>query len=181
MLQVGTAAPVFELPDASMEMIRLSSFRGKKNVVLYFYPKDGTPVCTREAIDFSDHEDDFAECDTVVMGVSRDDCMVHEAFSDKHGISVRLLSDMDCEVSRMYEVYKEYRSTQHMNSNDSNGSNSSSSSNGNSSNGGNVQISVQRCTFIIDKKGLVRHILPDMNPRLQVTEVLKMVRQIHGH
>ena len=110
------------------------------------------------------------------MGVSRDDCMVHEAFSDKHGISVRLLSDMDCEVSRMYEVYKEYRSTQHMNSNDSNGSNGN-----NSSNGGNVQISVQRCTFIIDKKGLVRHILPDMNPRLQVAEVLKMVRQIHGH
>ncbi len=180
MLQVGTAAPVFELPDASMEMIRLSSFRGKKNVVLYFYPKDGTPVCTREAIDFSDHEDDFAECDTVVMGVSRDDCMVHEAFSDKHGISVRLLSDMDCEVSRMYEVYKEYRSGQDTNgqttSNGSNGSNGSSSKNG-----GNGQISVQRCTFIIDKKGVVRHILPDMNPRLHVAEALKMVRQIHGH
>jgi thioredoxin-dependent peroxiredoxin len=157
MLQVGTTAPVFELPDASMEMIRLSSFRGKKNVVLYFYPRDGTPVCTREAIDFSDHEDDFGECDTIVMGVSRDDCLVHEEFCDKHGISVRLLSDMDSEVSRKYEVLKE----QAVN--------------------GNVYSGVQRCTFIIDKKGVMRHILPDMNPRGHVAEVLKIVRQIHGH
>jgi peroxiredoxin Q/BCP len=132
MLQVGSAAPSFELPDASMEMIELSSFRGKKNVVLYFYPKDGSPVCTREALDFSDHEADFEDCDTVVMGVSRDDCMVHEEFCDKHGISVRLLSDMDCEVSRKYE-------------------------------------------------GVLRHILRDMNPREHVAEVLKIVRQIHGH
>jgi len=71
MLQIGTDAPSFELPDASMEIVRLSSFRGKKNVVLYFYPKDGTPVCTKEAIEFSDHEDEFAECNTVVFGVSQ--------------------------------------------------------------------------------------------------------------
>ena len=161
MLQVGTVAPVFELPDASMEMIRLASFRGKKNVVLYFYPRDGTPVCTREAIDFSDREDDFGECDTVVMGVSRVDCMVHEEFCDKHGISVRLLSDMDCEVSRKYEVFKEYKAEQAVN--------------------GQLNSGVQRCTFIIDKKGLVRHILTGMNPRMHVAEVLKMVRQIHGH
>ena len=68
MLHVGSRAPAFELPDASMEMIQLSSFRGKKNVVLYFYPRDGTPVCTMEAINFSDHEESFDECDTVVFG-----------------------------------------------------------------------------------------------------------------
>ncbi len=168
MLQVGSTAPVFELPDAAMEMIRLSSFRGKKNVVLYFYPKDGTPVCTREAIDFSDHEDDFSECDTVVMGVSRDDCMVHEEFSDKHGISVRLLSDMDCEVSRKYQVYKEYK-TEHQAEYKEQAMN------------GHMHSSVQRCTFVIDKKGVLRHVLPDMNPREHVAEVLKIIRQIHGH
>ena len=157
MLQVGSTAPSFELPDASMEMIRLSSFRGKKNVVLYFYPKDGTPVCTREALDFSDHETDFDDCDTVVMGVSRDDCMVHEEFCDKHGISVRLLSDMDCEVSRKYEVMME----QAVN--------------------GRVQTGVKRCTFVIDKKGVLRHILRDMNPREHVAEVLNIVRHINAH
>ena len=157
MLQVGSTAPSFELPDASMEMIRLSSFRGKKNVVLYFYPKDGTPVCTREALDFSDHETDFDDCDTVVMGVSRDDCMVHEEFCDKHGISVRLLSDMDCEVSRKYEVMIE----QAVN--------------------GRVQTGVKRCTFVIDKKGVLRHILRDMNPREHVSEVLNIVRHINAH
>ena len=172
MLQVGTTAPVFELPDASMEMIRLSSFRGKKNVVLYFYPKDGTPVCTREAIDFSDHEDHFSECDTVVMGVSRDDCMVHEEFCDKHGISVRLLSDMDCVVSRKYEVYREHKTEhkpEHKPEHKAQVMNERPHS------------SVQRCTFVIDKKGVVRHVLPDMNPREHVAEVLKIIRQIHGH
>jgi thioredoxin-dependent peroxiredoxin len=157
MLNVGSAAPVFELPDARMEMIQLSSFRGKKNVVLYFYPKDGTPVCTREAIEFSDKEEDFAECDSIVFGVSRDDCLVHEEFCDKHGISVRLLSDMDCEVSRKYEVLIEQ-----------------------AINGG-MREGVRRCTFIIDKKGVVRHILKDMNPKEHVENVLTLVRQMHGH
>lgn len=157
MLQIGTTAPAFELPDASMELVRLSSFRGKKNVVLYFYPKDGSPVCTKEAIDFSDHEDDFAECNTVVLGVSRDDCLVHEEFRDKHGISLQLLSDTECEVSRMYQVLKEQANDQ------------------------GVQRGIQRCTFVIDKKGVLRHILTDINPREHVREVLKVVRQLHGH
>jgi len=157
MLQIGSAAPAFELPDATMEMIRLASFRGKKNVVLYFYPKDGTPVCTREAIDFSDHEDDFSECDTVVFGVSRDDCLVHEEFRDKHGISLQLLSDAECEVSRMYEVLMEEAAAT------------------------GVRQGVQRCTFVIDKQGVLRHILRDMNPREHAAQVLKVVRQLHGH
>lgn len=159
MLQVGSAAPSFALPDATMEMVDLSSFRGKKNVVLYFYPRDGTPVCTREAIDFSDHEDEFAECQTVVFGVSRDDCLVHEEFRDKHGISLSLLSDTECEVSRMYEVLREQADA----------------------NGNGVRQGVQRCTFIIDKKGVLRHILREINPREHVREVLKLSRQLHGH
>ena len=73
MLHVGSRAPSFEFPNAGMEMIQLSSFRGKKNDVVYFYPRDGTPGCTLKAINFSDHEDAFEDCDTVVFGVSRDD------------------------------------------------------------------------------------------------------------
>ncbi len=163
MLQIGTTAPSFELPDASMEMVELSSFRDKKNVVLYFYPKDGTPVCTKEAIDFSDHEDEFAALGTVVFGVSRDDCMVHEDFRDKHGISLSLLSDADCEVSRMYEVLMEQAAI----------------------NGHAARQGVQRCTFIIDKKGVLRHILREVSPRDHVREVLKLARQLntqqHAH
>ncbi|MEO8386445.1 MAG: peroxiredoxin, partial [Betaproteobacteria bacterium] len=149
--------PAFELPDASMEMIQLSSFLGKKNVVLYFYPRDGTPVCTMEAINYSDHEEAFEECDTVVFGVSRDDCLVHEEFRDKHGISVQLLSDADCEVMKKYDVLVEA------------GSN------------GATQSGIHRATFIIDKTGTVRHILRDLKPREHVSSVLKIVRQIHGH
>jgi thioredoxin-dependent peroxiredoxin len=172
MLHVGSTAPSFELPDARMEMIQLSSFRGKKNVVLYFYPRDGTPVCTREAIEFSDNEEEFSECDTVVMGVSRDDWMVHEEFCDKHGISVRLLSDTDCEVSRKYEVMMEHSA---------NGSNDTNVAGGNGDANGAKREGVRRSTFIIDKKGVLRHILHDMNPREHVGNVLGLVRQIHGH
>ena len=170
MLHVGSTAPSFELPDARMEMIQLSSFRGRKNVVLYFYPRDGTPVCTREAIEFSDSEEEFSDCDTVVMGVSRDDWMVHEEFCDKHGISVRLLSDTDCEVSRKYEVMMEHSAS---------GANGNGDANSAPREG--TQERVRRCTFIIDKKGVLRHILHDMNPREHVGNVLGLVRQIHGH
>jgi thioredoxin-dependent peroxiredoxin len=166
MLHVGSRAPAFELPDAGMEMIRLENYTGKKNVVLYFYPRDGTPVCTMQAIDFSDHEDEFTECDTVVFGVSRDDCLVHEEFRDKHGLSLRLLSDAECEVMRRYEVIREdidERGERHEGSN------------------GTTQVGVNRVTFVIDKKGMVRHILRDTNPREHVAAVLKLVRQMHGH
>ena len=172
MLHIGTPAPSFELPDARMEMIQLSSFRGKKNVVLYFYPRDGTPVCTREAIEFSDNEDEFSQCDTVVMGVSRDDCMVHEEFCDKHGISVRLLSDPDCEVSRKYEVMMDLVGL---------GSNDAANSAAQGADAEKPREGIRRCTFIIDKKGVLRHILHDVNPREHVDNVLGLVRKIHGH
>src|SRR5690606_31013512 len=77
MLRAGQPAPQFTLPDADMEMVNLADYRDRNNVVLYFYPKDDTPGCTREAIDFSDLENEFAELHTVVLGVSRDDCLSH--------------------------------------------------------------------------------------------------------
>jgi len=98
LLQAGMDAPQFELPDADMEMFSVVALRGKKNAVLYFYPKDDTPGCTMEANEFTDLEDDFARLDTVVIGVSRDDCLSHAEFRDKHGLSVLLLADTEALV-----------------------------------------------------------------------------------
>ena len=107
MLQPGQAAPTFELPDADMQTVNLSAFKGKKHVVLYFYPKDGTPGCTLVTTDFSDHEDQFIKHDCVVLGVSPDDCLTHADFRDRHGIAIVLLSDTEGEVCRKYGVMQE--------------------------------------------------------------------------
>src|SRR5258706_14225047 len=158
MLQVGQTAPAFTLPDASMEMMSLSTYRGKKNVVLYFYPKDGTPACTIQAIGFSDREDEFTKIDTVVFGVSRDDVLSHQAFRDEHGLSVQLLADTEEEVCRLYDVIREKIVD------------------------GHPKACLQRSTFIIDKKGVVRHIIRDAHPREHVDEVLEACKKIaNGH
>src|SRR4026207_1009324 len=101
MLEPGQAAPAFELPDADMQTVDLSTFKGKKNVVLYFYPKDGTPGCTLVTTDFSDHEEQFVKHDCVVLGVSRDDCLTHADFRDRNGVTIGLLSDIAGDVCRM--------------------------------------------------------------------------------
>ena len=88
-------------------MTDLSSYRGKKNVVLYFYPKDGTPACTIQAIGFSDRENEFQKLDTIVFGVSRDDVLSHQAFRDMHGLTVELLADTEQEVCRLYDVIQD--------------------------------------------------------------------------
>ena len=81
MLQPGQTAPAFVLPDADMQTVSLSAFKGRKHVVLYFYPRDGTPGCILEAAEFSDHEEQFVKHDCVILGISRDDCLSHAAFS----------------------------------------------------------------------------------------------------
>lgn len=139
-----------------MEMMDLSSYRGKKNVVLYFYPKDGTPACTMQAIGFSDREDEFKKLDTVVFGVSRDDVLSHQAFRDEHGLSVELLADTEEEVCRLYDVIHEKIVD------------------------GHPRACLMRSTFVIDKKGVVRHILQDVNPKVHVNEVLKVCRELNG-
>lgn len=154
MLQIGQAAPDFTLADADMDSFTLSSLRGKKHAVLFFYPRDDTPLCTREAIDFSDHEDDFARLGCVILGVSRDDCLRHAEFRDKHGLSVRLLADDDGAVSHKYGVY-------HMREKN-----------------GARKLCVVSATFIIDSRGVLRHILDDVNPRGHAAEVFKLVKQL---
>ena len=153
-LQPGRPAPPFDLPDADMNVVSLTRFRNHRNVVLYFYPKDDTPGCTMEAIDFSDLEDEFASLKTVVVGVSMDDCLSHGAFRDKHGICVLLLADVDGEVSRRYGVLQEKEVD------------------------GRRRTGIVRSTFIIDRKGILKHALYGVNPRGHAVEVLDLVRGI---
>ncbi len=154
MLRIGQPAPDFTLVDADMETFSLSSLRGRKNVVLFFYPRDDSPFCTLEAIDFSDHEDEFTRLGCVILGVSRDDCMRHAEFRDKHGLSVRLLADDDGAVSHKYGVC-------HMREKN-----------------GERKLCVISSTFIIDSQGVLRHALHDINPRGHAAEVLRLVKQL---
>ena len=154
MLQAGKPAPVFDLPDADLEMVGLASFRGKHHVVLYFYPKDDTPGCTIEAIDFSDLQDEFEKQGAVVLGVSMDDCISHGSFRDKHGLSVRLLADAEGEVCSLYGVLVERESE------------------------GRKRIGIQRSTFVIDRQGTLRHALYGVNARGHAAEVLALLKAL---
>ena len=152
-LQVGTDAPGFELADADMHMFSLSAQLGKQ-VVLYFYPKDDTPGCTMEANEFSDHEDEFARHDTIVVGISRDDCISHATFRDKYGLSVQLLSDTDGRICRKYGVLYEKEVD------------------------GHKKLAIQRSTFIIDKKGKLRHVLYGVHAHGHAQEIIKLIKEM---
>lgn len=155
MLKVGQSAPIFDLPDGDMNVVSLSGYRGVNNVVLYFYLKDDTPGCTLEAIDFSDLQDEFLDLDTVVLGVSMDDCMSHGAFRDKHGLAVQLLADAEGEVCEQYGVLQEKEVA-----------------------GKGKKRCIVRSTFVIDKNGAVRHILYGVNARGHASAVLDLVKEL---
>jgi peroxiredoxin Q/BCP len=156
MLHPGQQAPAFDLPDADMNLVNLGKFRNRRNVVLYFYPKDGTPGCTMEAIEFSEKEDGFGALKTVVLGVSMDDCLSHGSFRDKHGLSVQLLADAEGEVCRRYGVLHDKEMD------------------------GRKKTCIVRSTFIIDRKGVVRHALYGVTPRGHAQEILALVKDLNG-
>lgn len=156
MLQAGQPAPTFTLPDADMELFSLDSLRGRQHAVLFFYPKDGTPYCTLEATDFSDHEDEFNRHDCAVLGISRDDCLRHADFRDENGLSIRLLSDEDAEVSRLYGVMQ-------MREKD-----------------GQQKLCCVRSTFVIDKAGIIRHVFYDVVPKGHAAEVFHLIKKLNG-
>lgn len=161
MLQAGTPAPAFTLPDADMEPFDLASARGKY-VVLFFYPKDDTPGCILEAAEFSDHEDEFRRHHCIVIGISRDDCFTHAEFRDKHGLSVRLLSDTEGEVCRLYGVWQSREVD------------------------GVKRMGIVRSTFLIDTKGILRNAQYGVAPRGHAAEMLQLVKRLehqeaHGH
>jgi thioredoxin-dependent peroxiredoxin len=151
-LRAGQPAPALDLPDADLNMVSLAEFKDRKNVVLYFYPRDGTPGCTMEAIEFSELEDDFARLQTVVLGVSMDDCLAHGAFRDKHGLSVQLLADPDGEVCQRYGVLQEKEMD------------------------GRKKKAIVRSTFVIDRRGLLKHTLYGVSARGHAAEVLGLVK-----
>jgi peroxiredoxin Q/BCP len=156
MLEPGIASPDFELPDAAMDPVRLSDYRGKKIVVLYFYHRDNDPGCTREAIEFSDLADRYASASAVVLGVSLDDPFCHEDFRDRHGLLVRLLSDSDGEVSRSYHTLRETERD------------------------GMVKLGLIRSTFIVDFAGTLRHALYNVTPRGHAADVLQLVQHLQS-
>ena len=151
-LTIGMDAPHFELPDADMKTFALAALQNKKNVVLYFYPKDGTPGCTLEANEFTELDDDFAKLDTVVIGISRDDCLSHASFRDKHGLSVLLLSDPEARVCKRYGVMIEKEVD------------------------GHKKHVVQRSTFIIDKRGKLRHVMYGVHAHGHAQEIFNLIK-----
>lgn len=130
MLEPGTKAPDFTLPDQNGELHSLSDYRGKK-VILYFYPKDNTPGCTRQACGFSELRPQFEERSAVILGVSRDSVASHKRFEEKQGLSFTLLSDPELEVIQAYDVWKEKK------------------------NYGKVSMGVVRTTYLIDETGTI--------------------------
>ena len=156
MLKVGQAAPMFVLPDADMEPIDIAQYRGKNHVILFFYPRDDTPSCTLEATDFSDHEDEFLRHECIVMGISRDDCLKHAEFRDKHGISVPLLSDVEGAVCKQYGVWQAKEVD------------------------GVKKHGIVRSTFVIDKHGVLRHVLYGVNAKGHALEVLRSVKELNS-
>jgi peroxiredoxin Q/BCP len=152
MLQAGQVAPGFDLPDAEMEAVSLAGFKNHKIVVLYFYPKDDSPGCTLEAIEFSDMQEQFARLGAVVIGVSMDDCASHGSFLDKHGLAVQLLADVEGEVCNNYGVLHEKEHE------------------------GRKKTCIQRSTFIIDKHGVVKHAMYGVSPRGHAAQVLGLIK-----
>lgn len=153
-LRAGQPAPGFDLPDADMNVVSLESFRNRRHVVLYFYPKDGTPGCTMEALEFSEREPEFGALKTVVLAVSMDDCATHGTFRDKHGLSIQLLADVDGEVCRRYGVLHDKEMD------------------------GRKKCCIVRSTFVIDRKGVVKHALYGVNVRGHADEVLGLLKGI---
>jgi thioredoxin-dependent peroxiredoxin len=153
-LTTGMEAPHFELPDADMQTFSLTSQQGKKNVVLYFYPKDDTPGCTLEANEFSELEEEFAKFDTIVIGISRDDCLSHASFRDKYGLSVLLLSDPDARICKRYGVMYEKEVD------------------------GQKKLSIKRSTFVIDQRGDLRHVVYGVQAHGHAQEILNLTKEL---
>ena len=130
MLKVGTIAPEFTLPDQDGKLHSLSEYRGQK-VILYFYPKDNTAGCTKQACNFSELKPQFKEKGAVILGVSKDSVASHKKFQEKYGLAFTLLSDVDRTVIEGYDIWKEKK------------------------NYGKVSMGVVRTTYLIDENGVI--------------------------
>ena len=150
MLQIGTKAPEITLLDSCGREVRLSDFIGKR-VVVYFYPKDNTPGCTRQACAFAGLNHEFERRGIVVIGISRDSVESHIKFAEKYNLPFRILSDPTLDVINAYGVWQEKKLY------------------------GKVSFGVVRTTFIIDEKGGVEKIMPKVKPDTNAAEILEML------
>ena len=153
MLETGTKAPDFTLNDKDGKVVSLSDFMGKK-VVLYFYPKDNTPGCTRQACAFAAAYEDFKTLDAVVIGVSKDSEASHRKFAEKYGLPFILLSDPELKAIQAYGVWQEKK------------------------NYGKVSMGVVRSTFIIDEKGFIEKVMPKVKPDTNAAEILAYLKGV---
>ena len=148
MLEIGTKAPEFVLSDGEGKEVKLSDFLGQK-VVLYFYPKDSTPGCTRQACAFAGAYEAFRQKNVQVIGVSRDIVASHQRFAEKYGLPFILLSDPERKAIEAYGVWQEKK------------------------NYGKVSMGVVRTTFIIDENGLIEKVMPKVKPDTNAAEILE--------
>ena len=148
-LEEGKPAPAFSLPSSEGREVSLADFKNKKKVILYFYPKDDTPGCTKQACDFRDFSKKIEKEDTVILGVSKDGLDSHSAFIKKYKLPFTLLSDEAKEVLKQYGVWKE------------------------KSLYGKKFMGVERTTVVIDRKGTVRRIFPKVKVDGHAREVLE--------
>lgn len=150
MLEIGQKAPEFTLADKDGKSVSLSDFLGKK-VVLYFYPKDSTPGCTRQACAFAGAYNEFKAKGAEVIGVSKDSAASHAKFAEKNSLPFILLSDPELSAINAYGVWQEKKRC------------------------GKVSIGVVRSTFIIDESGNIQSIMPDVKPDTNAADVLKVL------
>ncbi len=154
MLEVNIKAPAFSAVAQNNQTVDLSEFAGKKNVVLYFYPKDDTPGCTIEANQFTDLIDDFSAHDTVVFGVSKDDCDSHIRFIEKFDLRLDLLADTNGELCEKYGVWQEKERN------------------------GVKKMGIVRSTFIIDKQGRLADVEYNVVAEGHAQAVLEKIRKL---
>ena len=147
MLEVGTKAPDFTLKNQEGQEVSLSQFAGKR-VVLYFYPRDNTPGCTRQACGFAQNYEGFTKRDVVVIGVSKDSVASHLKFAQKYELPFVLLSDPDLEAIQAYGVWQEKKLY------------------------GKVSMGVVRTTYIIDPQGVIEKVMPKVKPDTNAAEIL---------
>ena len=147
MLEVGTKAPDFTLKNQEGQEISLSQFAGKR-VVLYFYPRDNTPGCTRQACGFAQNYEGFTQRDVVVIGVSKDSVASHLKFAQKYELPFVLLSDPDLEAIQAYGVWQEKKLY------------------------GKVSMGVVRTTYVIDPQGVIEKVMPKVKPDTNAAEIL---------
>lgn len=152
MLEPNTKAPDFTLPNQNGEMVSLSDFWGRK-VILYFYPKDNTPGCTRQACAFAAANAELEEAGAVVIGISKDSVASHQKFVQKQNLPFILLSDPELQAIEAYGVWQEKKLY------------------------GKVSMGVVRTTYLIDEQGMIEKVMPKVKPDTNAAEILEYLKQ----